>query len=437
MLDMYFVSLYVFFSIASWFLLRLAGEKPNNVSLVNITAVAIYVFSIVGVIPLYFGLDTYHVDYLGVTDQALILKLLVVSSVNLMAFLMGVVYVRRVLFIIPLKIKSRVIHDLNQPTVVALKILLIVCVVVLGMYLSKSSGIALFEAIRGDASAATLARSEMTSGFDGRYFLYALFFQEIGLFLLLVAYSRYLAFGRGRAFFITMLLFYITVAMVTAQKAPVAYMVIYLTLTFYTVRKNAVMPPVGIIKIGVVLLLLLGAVFYLFVGFDNIIDAINAVLMRAFAGSISPGYYYLQYYPEYQEFLLGRTVPNPFGIFGYTVSNYIVEVFDFIDPSLSGMGIIGTAPIVFWGEVYANFGLLAIPFIAFIIGSILAVVAYFVSRLVLNPVTIGYSVWLISHFIILSVNGFSYYVYDVFFWVITFIVLMLLTSNGRLRIRSN
>ncbi|MBF4349498.1 oligosaccharide repeat unit polymerase, partial [Vibrio anguillarum] len=116
----------------------------------------------------------------------------------------------------------------------------------------------------------------------------------------------------------------------------------------------------------------------------------------------------------YQEYLLGRSFPNPGGLMPYEPYRYTIEVMNWLFPDLVETGVVGTAPTVFWGEAYANFGPLGIPIVAFIIGCLIALVSYLVSKLEINPLTIGFFVWLILIFKDLSVTGFSDYLYNIY-----------------------
>ena len=119
----------------------------------------------------------------------------------------------------------------------------------------------------------------------------------------------------------------------------------------------------------------------------------------------------------------------------YEPYRYTIEVMNWVFPELVGSGVVGTAPTVFWGEAYANFGPLGIPIVAFIIGCLVALVSYLVSKLEINPLTIGFLVSLILIFKDLSVTGFSGYFYNVYVISITSIVIAILSVRGSIRVR--
>ncbi|MBF4218679.1 hypothetical protein C5616_26320, partial [Vibrio anguillarum] len=77
--------------IFSLFLLRLAGERLNQVSIVNITTVAIYLFSVLGTFVLFFQLNEYSYN-IGVQDPSLVLVVLFYSAINIVFFLFGVIF---------------------------------------------------------------------------------------------------------------------------------------------------------------------------------------------------------------------------------------------------------------------------------------------------------------------------------------------------------
>src|SRR5690554_6572855 len=75
--------------------LRLAGEQYNKVSIVNVTTVALVAFSVVGTLPLFYFLDEYRYN-IGIQEPLLVLVVLFYSVVNIICFLVGVIFIRRV-----------------------------------------------------------------------------------------------------------------------------------------------------------------------------------------------------------------------------------------------------------------------------------------------------------------------------------------------------
>ncbi len=119
----------------------------------------------------------------------------------------------------------------------------------------------------------------------------------------------------------------------------------------------------------------------------------------------------------------------------YEPYSYTIEVMNWMFPRLADSGVVGSMPTVFWGEAYANFGVLGIPTVAFLMGSFVAFVSYVVSRLEINPLTIGFLVWLILAVKDLSVTGFSGYFYSIYIVIVSMVVFLLLLARGFILIR--
>lgn len=131
-------------------------------------------------------------------------------------------------------------------------------------------------------------------------------------------------------------------------------------------------------SVGLVGFSLLIVVYSLFmkIPFSNIGIIISSIFERVFISSVKPLYYYFSIFPDYHEFLMGKSISPTImaGMFNpetFNVENYIHR---YIYPEVYERGIVGTAPTIFTGEVYANFGFIimtmSILLVGFIIGFI-------------------------------------------------------------------
>ncbi|WP_338774334.1 O-antigen polymerase [Aeromonas veronii] len=431
-----FLLLFFFTPIFSFFLLRLAGERLNQVSIVNITTVAIYLFSVLGTFVLYFQLDDYRY-YTGVQSPALVLLVLFCSSINLIFFLLGVIFVRKLVGfeVIPFRIYE--IRKLSWLQDKLLLLLFAFCVIVLINYLRQLDKIALFIALTDGASDAKLARSDMGNSFSGKYHWYKLVMHDLGNLVTFTSFAIWLMRKRAKdfLFFISAFFYSVFVAIMATEKGPMAWLLIGLFMVYFLIRSNGFIPFKKLIPFTFLIVGLLIISYIYFMGAGDVGSALWSVFSRAFSGSISPAYFYLEFFPEHQEYLLGRTFPNPGGLMPYEPYRYTIEVMNWLFPDLVGTGVVGTAPTVFWGEAYANFGPLGIPIVAFFMGSLVALVSYFVSKLEINPLTIGFLVWLILIFKDLSNSGFSGYFYNIYIISVTVFVVTFLSVPGYIRVR--
>lgn len=416
--------------------LRIAGERLNQVSIVNITAVALFMFSFLGTFVLFFQLDAYRYN-IGVQDPSLVLEVVFYSSINIILFLFGVIFFRKVVGFDIVPFRSLEIKNLSWLQGKILFFIFAFCVIVLINYLRQLDQIALIVALTDGASAAKQARSDMGNSFPGKYHWYKLVMHDLGNLLTFTLFALWLISKRKKefVFFIITFSYSVFVAIMATEKGPVVWLLIGLFLVYFLVKKNGLVPFKKLIPfaLGIIGLLMISYIY--FMGSNDLGSALWSVFSRAFSGSISPAYFYLEFFPKHQDYLLGRTFPNPGGLMPYEPYRYTIEVMNWKFPSLVGSGVVGTAPTVFWGEAYANFGPLGIPVIAFIMGCLVTLVSYMVSKIEINPLTIGFLVWLIIIFKNLAFTGFSGYFYNIYIVFITVVVVCVLSARGLFHLR--
>ncbi|ARM83539.1 oligosaccharide repeat unit polymerase [Marinobacter salarius] len=402
------------------------------------TTVFLLMFSFVGTLPLFYFLDDYRYDN-GVQDQFLVLQVLFYSSVNIIIFLCGVIFARKVLGFRPVPFFS---HEIRYLSVLQKALLIIIyafCVFVLFIYLKKIDKVAIIIAITESVSSLQEYRSDMGNSFQGNYHWYKLVMRDVGSLLTFASFVLWLNRKNLTTFiaFSATLGYSVFVAIMATQKSPLAWLLIGLFMTYVLVRNNGLIPIRKLIPFVFAIISLLVVTYIFFMGSDSVGSALWSVFSRAFSGSISPAYFYLEFFPAHQDYLLGRTFPNPGGLMPYEPYQYTIEVMNWRFPSLASSGVVGTAPTVFWGEAYANFGPVGIPIVAFIMGGVTAVTSYLISKIEINPISIGFVVWLILKFRELAVSGFSAYFYNVYIISLVLIVFVILSVRGCFRIRRN
>lgn len=434
--EVYFLGIYITLPIIIYLLLRLAGESINRVSVVTIVVIALYVFSVVGTLPLFYGWDEYRVS-IGVTDSAQVLEVLLFSSVNIIFFLIGIIVLREVTGWRPIIIDSSEIRDLRAIHKILMSITFVVCVIVLFAYLTRIDEIAILVAIKDGADRAAVVRSDMGNNFQGKYHWYKLIMKDIGLVLLYSLYVNWIRQKRliGFLVLLTLLLYSSFVAVMATEKAPFVWLIVGMFIAHFLATSNGRVPLHKFSVIGLVLVAI-SAVLYLYLtNSKDIQSALASVLSRSLSGSIMPAYFYLEYIPGYRDYLMGSTFPNPGQIFPYVPIRFTVEIMHWKFPHLIDKGIVGSMPTVFWGESYVNFGSLAIPVIAFVMGVQVAIVSYLITKVNQNPLTIGFLVWLMLEFMNLSVTGFSEFIFNFYVFGVGGIVLTILLSPGKVSIR--
>ena len=103
-------------------------------------------------------------------------------------------------------------------------------------------------------------------------------------------------------------------------------------------------------------MVLIGLMYVYFKGSSSIWVGIQSGISRITTGQMSGLYHYLDIIPDQVDYLLGRSLPNPRGIFPWEHYRLTVEVMNIVHKGLAEQGIVGSMPTFFWGEMYANFG---------------------------------------------------------------------------------
>jgi hypothetical protein len=408
------------------FLLKLARERVNRVSLVNIVALSIYAFSIFGTMPLFYHWDEYRVAT-GVVDQELIFVVLLYSSINLIVMLLGVIFARNFVGLKGVTF-SAFTMGLGQKQILVLFVLCAISTITLFFYISKLDNIALFVALESGAKEAGSARSSMGNDFVGTYHWYQLFMYEVSQFVAYTFFANWLVSRTKQSLVYFSLTFFVAafIAIMATEKAPIAWFLIGLFFVYVLTKRDGIIPIGAAMKFSLIVVGVLMLMYTYFMGSTDLESALSSVFSRALTGGITPAYFYLEYFPNVKEYLVGGTFPNPGGVLPFTPFRYTVELANWVFPDLEKMGVVGSMPTVFWGESYANFGPLGIPIVAFFVGILLATISWIIAQLKSSPVSIALLVWATLHYKDLAGSGFSGFLADtpsfVIFWMCFLIV---------------
>ncbi|WP_162015502.1 hypothetical protein [Acidovorax sp. 210-6] len=428
MMEVLFWFVYVLTPVSIGLLMRIAKERVLRISIISVTVVALYLFSVVGILPLFYQWDATRVNS-GVVDQGLVLNVLLFSFLNINFFLVGVIFEKKTS-------KRKLTMTANflaakPPTKRQLVILLIFFLVsffVFLSYISKFNELAIFTAINSGATDAGVVRSEMSNDFSGKYHWYKFFMYSVSQFVAYILFANWI-WKSGRLNFVlfSVAFFYAAfVAIAAVEKAPLLWFFVGLYMTHALVKNNGIVKFGKIAPLLIVLTVSLVLMYQYFMGAGDIEDALGRIISRAFSGSISPAYFYLEYFPDVAGYLYGATIPNPGGILPYTPVRYTVDVMNWVFPSLASRGVVGSMPTVFWGESYANFGPFGIPVIAFFMGLIVSKINSYILGMRLNGVIVGFYVWIILEIKNISESGFGAYIYNIQIISMLFLVFVLL-----------
>lgn len=425
MINVLFVILFFTFPIFYLVILKINNINLFKIDIISFLILSLFVFSYIGIFPLFFYLDEYRFN-LGLTNKNILLEMLILSSWTILGITFGSNLVRdkkvRLDFF-----SKQTIRPLNKSEIIYIIIFFFLCLLFLGSYISKVPKIALFVALLESVSEAKIARSMMTNDFGGGFHWYRLFINEISNILTFILFSNWLVKKNRKTLilFITTFLFSVLTSIISTQKAPLIWLLISLFFVHFLVKFKGEIPIRKFFTIFLFLLGILLLMYVYFMGSKDFGSALTSVLSRAFTGQISASYYYLEFIPHHQDYLLGKSFPNPGGIMPYTPYRLQVEIMDWRFPDLAEMGIVGSAPTVFWAESYANFGYLGVFLIPIMTGVFLGILDNKLKLIENTPIKTGVYIWFVFHYGSLSTSSFSNFFIDIYFWgVLIFLFLM-------------
>jgi oligosaccharide repeat unit polymerase len=405
----------------SLFLMYKSNIKLLKPSIPSIFLWAYLCFAYIGILPLFFFWNDYRYT-IGINNQEKIFYLWILSSLGLLIIVFIIYLLSKIQFFkedeeVPADTKE------NLRLKIFMGILFIGVILVLAVYLSKIPRIPIIEELLG-ASASDVAkyRSLATNGFDGKLHWYRLIYAEV---LTLISYYAFVMVYKNRSlynilFFAATFSVRLFTSIMTTQKGPLIWyiigmIIVYLIMTRKTLNLKYI---VGIFSFVFVTLILM---YKYIMGLSNrpIGDVVQAFLSRAFTGQISPAYFYLELFPEKREFMLGQSFPNPMGIFPWEPVSITREVAKYMNPTIENTGVVASAPTVYWGEMYANFGIGGVIISSLALGVILYLCHIVLSRLKVNALTVAYSTWIILYFKNLVFTSFSAIFLDIDLIIIT------------------
>ena len=440
MLSFLFVSVVICTLVYFFYLCKISGINLLKPTIISLFLVMYILFAFIGLVPLFFGWDEYRV-LTGVNDTYNILKLWFFSSTALFCLFLGFLFSNRIM---KMNSDHNIITKDQLTLTVASKIILllifIICTFVLIIYITKLPAIPIVQLLLGATTEEIkVLRTASTTGFSGGYHWYALFFNSILTFLCFVTFAEVIKYKTR----LNLLIFLIVggvsffAVVLPTHKAPAIWLIIGLIITYLIVKKRNISLKY-LFLLSIISLPILILMYKFFMGYENrsILEIINNIFSRTLTGQLTPAYYYLEIFPEKIDYLLGRSFPNPGDIFPWEHFRITVEVMNYMNPSLLSSDVIGTAPAVFWAEMYANFGFFAIIISSIMVGVILYSIQYYILKLPITSVSIGLNVWLMLEFQKLVLTGLSSFFLNIDLFVIILIGMILIKYESK-NINSN
>ena len=148
----------------------------------------------------------------------------------------------------------------------------------------------------------------------------------------------------------------------------------------------------------------------LLTGFQNIGGSLNSTLSRILTGSIEPAFLYVETFPKKNDYLMGKSLPNPGGLLPYEPQRSSVIIGDI--QSLND-NIQTTAPTAFWADAYANFGWVGVLTVPFFVGYVIYLIDKVFLGFAPNALVLSLYVWLIVHYKDLCASSINNYIIDI------------------------
>jgi len=411
MMAILFFLVWSFFLALSVFLLSKTRLSLFKVSVIQIFLIFSFLLSFVGYPILFFQLDDYRLG-LGLTDKELIIKAMIASawsilSVSIVYWFLETLFSKENSSFGADKVCRYGVEGVKNGFVFFFCVF-VFCGMVGLLYISKVEALALVKAFSSESI--TASRSSMTNDFSGNYHWYKLFFYDLAWVACLSLFGIKMVFDSRRinvAFWgsVLLLCFFLLMA---GQKSPVVFFFGTLYLLNVYLKKNGVISPRYVIKIAVISVFLLVVIYMLFVGVKDLSSALSLATSRALTGQLSGAYNYQWIFPERVDFLLGRSFPNPRGIFPFEHYSLPQEVMKIVNPHLIEHGVVGTQPTMFWGEAYANFGWIGVLLVPFYVGTYIYACKVIVSFIKTPPIKGAATVWLGLQVARFAYSGFAW-----------------------------
>lgn len=432
MFDILFLMLFIIFPfLANLLYVKLLKENILKVNILNFLLINIFVFAYIGIVFLYFQLDPLRVSN-GVVEKQTVFMIWIFSSLSILFLMLGALFFKKTFNVISIIINKNNIKKMDGSHRFKSYLFIIIGLLFLLVYIRTVPDLAIFNIFSFESkSGIQNLRSEMGNNFEGSYFIYSIFMEDILKFILFSYYAQWLVYKKKRDFYLVAFLFILCgfVALMATEKAPLIWLIIGLFLVNVIVNKNGIIPIKSIFKVSVPLVAILICMYMFFMKSLSISDAFNSVLSRTFTGSITPAYFYLELFPQHYDYLHGKSFPNPKGILPYEPVRLTVLVMNWVNPQLEQLGIVGTMPTVYWAEIYANFGAFVIAPVSFLIGFALRFLDEMILKFRNLPFFIGYYVWVILYFRSLSVTSFSNFILNIGLIIISLVFIYISMRN--------
>ena len=433
-----FFFLFSFFSFYFiWYcLLRYAGIKILIISIPSFLLISIFIFQYFGYPILFFFLNDYRAEF--VQDRSIVLTMFFITSYTITFIILGFILAKKVFGQLHLQNQYNfpnveVVND-KQLSRFILYLFFVLTLFVLMIYISKIgfNNIALLSAfdLAENNVTSKVLRSNMGNAFDGKYHWYRLFMRDFLSIASVAFFGFYLLKKNFFYFFIFITSFFISCFSMTmaTEKAPLLWYFISLFLMYVLIKQNGQLKIKQIAILCFFGFLLLGFIYINFMGSKTLLSGVESTFSRITTGKIHSLYYYLEFFPRQEDFIYGKSFPNPGGLLPFEPYSLTKEIHNYAFPEIAKKGIVGSIPTFFWGEMYANFGYIGVIFPPFFIGFFLYGLNIFLLRLAITPIFLSFYIWIIVHYSSLSGTSLSSFLIDINLFIMLVIMIFILSA---------
>lgn len=411
--DVGFLGIYLLTPLASVLVLQRAGLSFTRFSIPLLFFVNYLFQAYIGLLPMFYKLDSHAVAY-GAVDSDIVWIMLLLSASSLFLISVGIA---TALNLYASENRQRVDISALSGAAMAFTVAgFIFCCVVTAIYAANLPKIPILLAFSGNPQAAIVARAtSLTTNklqiFNEHYF--NVFIRFVSTFLCYVMLGQLLAIkGRLRFWILYASAFALAssgLLLTTGKGLFLAFFVgnilVWVYLRDITISPKIVLPATaGFIAISAVLTrFLMGANLSLSI-------LLSYVITRLTVGGLVPAYVTVDMFQK-KDYLLGLSFPNPRGIFPY--KQFLLEQAVWLklqqprDPDM-----LYSAPAVFWADMYANFGILGPLFSATVVGLFLGIMHAAMEKLPAGPLRAALVVWLAIFFMDIAVHSLFAYAWD-------------------------
>jgi hypothetical protein len=167
----------------------------------------------------------------------------------------------------------------------------------------------------------------------------------------------------------------------------------------------------------------------------SLLEGAKNIISRVFSGQMHALYHYLEIFPDQIGFLWGRSFPNPKNLLSFESFDLTTELSHMVFPQDKLMGVVGSMPTFYWGEMYANFSYLGIIIPPFFIGYFLYWLNTIIFRLPITPLVLSFFIWIILHYKNLAATSLSSFLIDTTMVIMILVLILFVAIANKFKIR--